>query len=1070
MRYMENPTGVAAASRCSIDSFKRKTSCILFFVFLFAYCPLPTDASPERYQQQTRQISGTVTDENKEPLTGVTVSVKNGSASSQTNADGKFTLNVPNGATHIVFTYVGKAPREVSLGNASIFNVQLQPDEQALETVVISTGYMTQKKADLTGAVSVVTREDFTKSPSANVMRSLQGKVPGVLIGTDGNPAENVGIMIRGITSINSSPPLIVIDGQPVTINLRDINPNDIESIQILKDAASASIYGSRAAGGVILIETRKGKRGETKVMYDGYVGFNKMVNNPKMLDAEGYGRGLWQATVNDGNDPSSIRFYGYDWNFDHNGVPVLNSVIMPTWLDSVNGMRPSNTDWFEAAAKVGIQQNHQITVSGGSEKLRSLFSANYYNNEGTQIYTFFKRLSLRFNNEYSMFGDRLKVGENLTITHLRMRGANENYSSLVMPPNIPVRTETGMWGGVAMNLGMDDFWNPVLNLEVNKDNIPQFVKVLGTVYAELKLLENLSFRSQYGVDYSNWNERNIDHTWKSAGGKSDIISGVSNIQWIDIGQTLTNTLTYKLNKGDHHLDVLGAMETYKFRGEDINVYRGTVLSEDRDYAYLNTATSDRRTLNGFGDGTIRSLVSYFAKANYSFGDKYLLSATIRRDGASVFGKNNRFAMFPAVSAGWRINNENFMKDVDFLSELKLRASWGQNGNSDPMRAHFLVNIYVPDVNGTTYSLSGTPTGAAPNGFRRDRLGNADLQWEATTQTNIGLDFGLFNNRLTGSFDVYQKNTTNMLFEPGYIAAMGEGAFKMYNIGELENKGFELQLNYGGTRRNFSYTISANFSAYENELKSIHPSAEYFRGIGNGTYDKAIGHSINTYYGLVADGIFQNQEEVANHANQTGKGVGRIRYKDLNGDGIISDQHDRTYIGTRDPDLMAGLNIELRYKNFDFTVFLQGYFGNEIYNNWKELSDFWNIGVQNDRNHPYRILDAWTPYNTNTKIPALSRRDQNGEKRLSTIFIENGSFIKGRTIDLGYTLPEKITKKLSMTRMRAYITIQNAFILKKTWGDDQYTGIDPEYREPTNTEAWRYFVPMTGIFGVNVTF
>lgn len=308
-----------------------------------------------------------------------------------------------------------------------------------------------------------------------------------------------------------------------------------------------------------------------------------------------------------------------------------------------------------------------------------------------------------------------------------------------------------------------------------------------------------------------------------------------------------------------------------------------------------------------------------------------------------------------------------------------------------------------------------------------------------------------------------------MLYEPPYPAAMGEGGYKMYNVGELQNKGFELQLNYGGNFRDFGYTVSANFSAYENELMSIHPAAEYAWG-GNGTYDKSLGHSINSYYGFVADGIFQNQEEVANAANQPGKGVGRIRYKDLNGDGVISDQHDRTWIGTRDPDLMAGLNIELRYKNFDFTVFLQGYFGNEIYNNWKELSDFWNIGVQNDRNHPYRIMNAWTPYNTNTKIPAMSRRDQNTEKRMSTIFIENGSFIKGRTIDFGYTLPDRFAKKLSMTRFRAYITVQNAFILKKSWGDDKYTGIDPEYREPRNTDGFRYFIPMTGILGVNVTF
>ncbi|MFS8615985.1 MAG: TonB-dependent receptor [Solitalea sp.] len=1020
----------------------------------------PVHADPILVTWLQGPVSGKVVDENGLPLPGVSIRVQGSSEGTSTDENGVFSLNASQGDV-LEISFIGYKQQTVTVGPEPTLHIALEPDRTSLEEVVV-TGYMTQRKADLTGAISVISRDDFVKAPSANVLRSLQGKIPGVHITTNGNPAEQVGVQVRGITSINSSPPLIVLDGQPVTINLRDINPNDIESIQFLRDAASASIYGSRAAGGVILVNTRQGKKGEARVMYESYIGISRITGVPRMLNAEEYGRALWQATVNDGDDPNTaIQIYDYDWSYNEDGVPVLHSVTPREWLNEEKTMPSSNTNWFDAGTRTGIQQNHQLTISGGSERLSSLFSLNYYNNQGTQITSFFRRLAARFNNEYELIEGRLTVGENLTLTNLKMRDVNSTYGFLVMPPNIPVYDLNGGWGGVAMPLGMDDFANPVRGLEINKDNTPNFMKVLGTAYANLKILDNLSLRTQFGVDYSMWYDRTIQHKWEEAGGKSNPINGVTQNSWHNLGQTWTNTLTYNLELDDHRIDLLGGMETYRFVDESYRGYREDILLEDRDYAYLSTATGDRREL--VGGGGERALLSYFGKVNYAFSSKYLLSATLRYDGASVFGENNRFGTFPAFSAGWRISEEPFMENAGLFSDLKLRASWGQNGNSAPLSAGRLVNIYVTDVNGTSYAIGGNETGSIPSGYRRASLGNPDLKWETTTQTNIGVDFGLFGHRLTGSFDWFHKKTNDMLFEPPYIGALGEGGFRWVNAADMTNKGFELVVSWAESGREFSYNIAANLSAYTNKINSIPENVKYTYG-GNGLLDNIIGRPLNSFYGLVADGIFKTQEEVSNSPQQQGKGIGRIRYKDLDGDGVINETYDRTWIGVRDPDLMAGLNFGARYKQFDVTIFMQGVFGNDVYNSWKELSDFWNIGVQNDRNHPSRILNAWSPLNPNSDIPAMSRRDANGEKRLSTYFIENGSYVKLRTVDIGYTFPSNVIEHLRLSRLRLYISAQNIFTLKKTWGKDRFTGGDPE------NPGTGYPLPFNAYFGVNVTF
>ena len=1007
---------------------------------------------------QAGMLTGQVIDKEGVPIVAATVAALPTGKKTATGENGEFSLELGS-STQITVTAIGFKRQDVPISQAG--KIILEKDELGVEEVLV-TGYMTQRKADLTGAVSVVKREDFVNNPSANVMRSLQGKVSGVRVTTDGNPAENVGIQFRGITSFNSSPPLIVLDGQPVSINLRDINPNDIESIQFLKDASSASIYGSRAAGGVILVTTRKGIKGKAKVTYEAYAAVNNPGNVPQMLNAEEYGRALWQATVNDGDDPTAaVRYYNYDWTVNAQGIPVLNSVKPIDWLNDAKTMPSANTNWFNEGMRTGFQQNHQVSITSGTENSTSFFSVNYYNNEGTQITSFFRRLAARMNNEYELFDGRVKIGENLTLTNLRMRDVNSTYGLLVMPPNIPVYANDGAWGGVAMPLGMDDFANPIRDMELNKDNTGNFLKVLGSAYLSAEIIHNLTFRSQFGVDYSMWYDRKIDKKWQEAGGKAGTINGVSQNNWHDLGQTWTNTLLYNIATGEHHLDVLVGIEAFKFLNESISGYRSGLLLEDRDYAYLSTATGEQRTFNGGGNE--RTMLSYFSKANYVFADKYLASVTFRRDGSSVFGKNYRFGNFPSFSVGWRMKNGEFMKDVAWIDDLKFRASWGQNGNSEPLNSGKLVNIYVTDINGTSYAIGGNETGNIPSGFRRASLGNPDLKWETTTQTNVGVDFTFLQNRLYGSLDWFNKKTTGMLFEPPYIAALGEGGYRWINSANMTNKGIEAQLTWAVSKDDFRYAVSGNVSTYKHQVNSLPENVKYAFG-GNGLLDNIVGRPLNSMYGLVADGIYKTQEEVDNGPIQPGKGVGRIRYKDLDGDGVINEVFDRTWIGVSDPKLAAGLNFEAAYKNFDFSFFLQGVFGNSVRNSWKELSDFWNIDVQNDRNHPSRILDAWSPTNPDSDIPALSRRDANGERRFSSYFVEDGSYVKLRNLNIGYTLPTSVVEKIKLSNLRFYVTAQNLFAIKKTWGEDKFTGMDPE------NPGTGYPMPLSLYFGLNVSF
>ncbi len=1038
----------------------------LCIAFLFCAFFLQAKAiqSPKTLQQ--RIIRGTVRESGTNTaLAGVNVKVKGKTGGTVTDTNGLYEIRIDSRESILVFSYTGKKIEERVVGENDRIDVNLLDETNIIDEVYV--GYMTQRKADLTGSVAIANASDIARNPSANAMKSLQGKLAGVHITTNGgNPAEGVNVQIRGLSSLSGGvKPLIVLDGMPTeNLNLRDINAADIESIQVLKDAASASIYGARASGGVILVQTKKGKIGQTKVDYNGSVGVSNIVRKPTLMNAEQYGKATFRAYAYDeavyGIPMTLPKTYDFTWHRDAEGRAVLDAVKPAEYLNAEKTVKSADTDWLDEILRPALMTNHQISVSSGTEKSKSMFSLGYFENQGTQIHTFFRQFSLRANNEVNLINNRLKVGENFAVSYLRYRDANEMRWALINPPAVPVHDIYGGWAGAA---GFDDFTNPVRVLTDNKDNVNNYVKMIGNVFADLNIWKGISARSQFGIDYGNAYRRNVEKKWSETGGRnSDGENYVGNTQSHPLSYVWTNTLSYTLQNDKHSLDAVLGTEYTRFVEEGFSARREGIYLEDRDFAHIGVTNGTKYSLGSTADEYV--YLSYFAKANYVYNQKYLFSATLRRDGSSLFGANNKFAMFPAFSAGWRISNEPFMKAYTFISDLKLRAGWGANGSVQGLPRGYTSTPFTTDYFGTSYPIEGNETGPLYSGYRRTWIGNPNLKWETTTQTDVALDFSLFNNRLSGSFGYYFKKTKDILVQTPYIAAMGEGGEPWINGASMNNRGIELDISYHNNPQNaFRYTISANLGTYKTKIVSL-PKDVINKYPGNGVNDLVLGRTPNILYGMVADGIFKTQEEVDNHAEQPGKAIGRIRYKDIDGNGKIEEFYDRAYIGVKDPKFFGGITFDFSYRNFDLNIFFQGVFGNKVNNLWKLESDLWNINVPAHKNHPTRILDGWYFDHTDSDIPAISNSTLNAEQRPSNYTVEDGSYLKLRNIELGYTLPRAISKKAAMNNLRFYFSGRNLLTFKKSWGRDRYTSFDPEMPD------YGYLTPMILTFGINVTF
>ena len=1023
-----------------------------------ALCAVCTMANAQQVN-----VSGVIKDATGETVIGASVMVKGTKTGTVTDFDGRFHVECTPGAT-LVISYIGYQTQEVKAADG--MNVVLQEAANDLNEVVV-TGYTTQRKADLTGAISVVSVDDIAKQNENNPIKALQGRVPGMNISADGSPSGTATVRIRGIGTLNNNDPLYIVDGIPTKAGMHELNGNDIESIQVLKDAASASIYGSRAANGVIIITTKKGKEGKIKVDFDGSIAVSTYAHKMKVLNAKEYGQVMWQAYVNDGMDPNTNGLgYRYDWGYNAQGTPVLNGISMKKYLDDAGTTPAADTDWFDETTRTGVIQQYNVSVSNGSDKGSSFFSLGYYKNLGIIKTSDFNRFSARMNTEYKLMKNKmLTVGEHFTLNRTSEVQAPGGFLQNVLQfnPSLPIYTEDGNYAGPVG--GYPDRYNPVAVLERNKDNRYTYWRMFGDAYLNLNPFKDFNIRTTFGLDYSQKQQRFFTYP-VTEGNVANNKNGVEAKQEHWTKWMWNAVATYNMELGKNRIDLMAGMELNRQDDIYFSGYKEGFSILNPDYMWPDAGTTNPQA---YGGGSGYSLVSFFGKANYNYADKYMASFTIRRDGSSRFGKNNRYATFPSVSAGWRINQESFLKKASWIDDLKIRASWGQTGNQEIdnlARYTLYVSNYGVNENGgqsygTSYDIAGTNGGSTlASGFKRNQIGNDNIKWETTTQTDLGFDFAFFRNTLYGNFDWYFKKTKDILVNMPGIAVMGEGSSQWINAGEMENRGFEFNIGYRNqTHFGLKYDVTANISSYRNKITALPTTVAANGTFGGNGVKSVIGHPMGAQVGYVADGIFKSQEEIDNHATQEGAGLGRIRWKDLTGDGKITEA-DQTWIYNPVPDFTYGFNIYLEYKNFDFTAFFQGVQGVDIISDLKKETDIWaglNIGFLNKGK---RLLDAWSATNPDSNVPALSLSDNNNEKRVSSYWVENGSYLKLRTIQFGYNFPQTIASKLAMQRLRMYVSAQNLFTIKSS----SFTGVDPE------NPNYGYPIPLNITFGLNVTF
>ncbi len=1025
-------------------------------------------------------LSGKVlSSDNGQPLPGVSVVVKGTQQGAITDVDGRYNLVVPNQESILVFSFVGYLSQEVKVMNQSVINITLNADIKALNEVVV-TGYTTQSRRDITGAVSVIDADKLLAVPATNLAQQLQGRAAGVTVGTDNTPGGGVSVRVRGYGTLGNNDPLYVIDGVPTKGSLNTINQNDIESIQILKDAASASIYGSRAANGVVIITTKRGKSGAPKFTFDSYYGVQRLAKKMDLLNTAEYGEYLWQSKKN-ANVVNPTTGNPEHAQFGRGAEPVIPDYIIPDGASagdprvnpenysfdrytdpqfgktkfSITKANKQGTDWMDEVFSTAPIQNYQLGVSGGSEKSRYSFSTNYFKQQGILIHNAYKRYSVRANTEFTI-KKKLRIGENLQVAYGERQGnyGNNNESSQVSntyraQPIIPVYDIGGNFAGtLASNLGNAN--NPVGQLVRNKNNGYKDLRIFGNTYAELDILKNLTAKTSFGVDatvsagtYFTPVEVELAHGTN--------VNSLSENRSYSYAWTWTNSLSYDKTFGDsHHLNVFAGLESIDSYGNFVNAYRQGFFSNLEDLRYLNAGNTSTSTNSGYATSSW-SLFSYFGRVDYSFQDKYLLQGTVRRDASSRFQAASRYATFPAASAGWRLSNEAFLSDVTFISDLKLRAGWGQTGNQE-IGDFNAYSTYQSSPRSSGYGISGAPIGYA-QGFDLARFGNPNAKWETTTTVNVGLDANLFKGKFDFSLDVFDRQTRNLLYTKAYDPRLGDATVPAQNIASLQNRGFDFGLNYNDAVMNgeLTYSIGVNLSTYRNKILALDPQnrEDFLPGFSLRTpaVTRSIaGRPISSFYGYIIDGILQNEEEVANHAKFPGyydsniyingkqtQGVGKFNYRDINNDGVINAK-DQTYIGSPHPDFTYGINANVAYKNFDLTIFAQGVQGNQIFNHVRYWTDF---EVFQGNRTKRMLYDSWRPDNPKAKLPILDANDaQSGEP--STYFVEDGSYLRFKNIQLGYSLPKSILSKLGTDHFKVYVQAQNLFTFTK------YSGLDPE--------------------------
>lgn len=1002
--------------------------------------------------------------------------------------NGAYSIKVPGSNAVLVFSSIGYTTKQVVAGTQNSIDMVLVSDTKALSEVVV-TGYTSQRKKDLTGSVGVVEPAKLTAVPTGNVSNSLQGRTSGVTVTGDGRPGESATVRIRGYGSFQNNDPLYVVDGVP-TQDISSLNPNDIESMSVLKDAGAASIYGSRASNGVIIISTRKGSKG-TKVSYSMYYGTQYPGNGPdNLLTAQEYADLQWLVYKNDGLD-------GTKYDVDNKQIfevhPIYGdsrnaSPTLPNWA--------ANTNWYKAITTNAPVMNHDVSLSGGSDNAKFFASIGALTRDGIVIYTDYKKYTARFNSEFSFLKDRIKVGENMSLTYSTRHGVSNldegspiQQASYRSQPIIPVVMDVavpgglthsfvvGDWGGTGIAARLGQAENEVASLTRGKDNNNFNIHAIGSAYVDVKLFQGLNLKStlggvfddgyymSYGYKTYERSENNSSNTFNEGAYYGN--------EW-----TSTTQLTLDKTFGQHKLLVVAGFEAGQYGiGRGVSGTRSGYFTDDVLYRTLDNGSTIQNASSYLN--TPYRLASEFARADYSFMDRYMLSATVRRDGSSKFAEANRFGIFPSFSAGWRVSDEAFFKGITFINDMKIRGSWGTMGNQlavDPTNQFF---AYGGSAGSAFYDVNGAFTSSV-QGFRQLRIANPDAKWETSQNANVGFEASILRSKVGIKIDWYSKKTKDLLYNPSLPGTAGAADVPYVNVASMDNHGLDMEVSFKDKWGDLGFDGSVVFTTVNNEITGIAESKygiKYFDSFGvriGNLVRNETGHPVSSFYGYQVDRLFQEADFhtvsgglVQNEgiATQDGAAPGTFKFVDLNNDGKI-DPSDRTYIGDPNPDFTYGFNLSFTYKNFDLSAFLYGSQGNDIYNWNAWWIDFWpSFQGQKSKDLLYK---SWTPTNTNTNVPiATNRSNFSTNTQSASYYIEDGSYLRLKNLQLGYTIPESVMSKVNIKSLRVYVQAVNLFTITK------YSGLDPEIGGGDTghgVDAGNYPLVKQILFGLNVNF
>lgn len=979
-------------------------------------------------------ITGKVTDETGLGLPGVTVRLKGTTTAVGTDSNGAFRIEVPNEEAVLIFSSVGYTSKEIPVAGKSVINVTLGNDAKSLSEVVV-VGYGTQKRANVTGAVSSVSGKTLSVLPVGGVDQALQGRVAGLTVVNNGSPGTPPIVQIRGVSSIGyGADPLYIIDGFPGSIN--GLDAKDIESVDVLKDASAAAIYGSRATNGVIIITTKKGSVGKIALTFDSYAGFQETPNRYDLLNTNQY---VQYERALDGAAGIGVPPRLQPANFN-----------LPIYAGSSQTFAQTNTDWQSAYFQKGVIQQYDVALSGGSENSKIYTSAGYFDQDGITVGTYYTRKNFRTNAEQNL-NKFITIGEIFTAASTRQRfgippGNRTPLTNVIrMQPYIPVYNPNNPGGYFGPQNSFDgaDPVNPVEQALIN-ENYNYGTAIHGNAYLTARFTSYLKFNATYGIDYGTNRQEQYTPIYNDGGTSSAPLASIT--ENTNSGTTTLYTFQLAFDKTfatKHHVSATAVYEAQTNRSDSQNSFGN---QNNNTIRTLNNATNTTTNYT-YGTNVLESLVG---RVGYDFEGKYLISGSIRRDGLSVWAPGHKYENFPAASVAWKMDQEGFMQGIKSISELKLRAGYGVTGINGTVLGNY---PYVSNVSagGTTYPFNNSATGANQgNGSYYSALSNPFLHWEETKSVNIGLDLGLFQNAFTLAAEVYKRKTDNLILTVPVPPSEGVGA-PLANVGAMQNTGVELSAGYHKTGGEFKYDITGFFALDRNKVTSLTGAAngtitaggDADFGGGGPITNTSLGQPIQYFYGYQVVGIFQNASDVSGSAKQTGAAPGDIKFKDINHDGVI-DANDRVNLGSYLPKFSYSLNYSARYKDFDLALFFQGVSGNKIFNAERIIEE----GMARLFNSDVNVLKAWTPSNTNTNIPRAISGDPNLNARPSSRWVEDGSYFRLKNLQLGYNLPTAWLKSGTsgyVSKVRIYLSGTNLFTITK------YTGLDPEIGSKNGT-------------------